>query len=150
MITPNQRLTKVDSVTIPSLHKRAAALETQLSQITTTASNTKSSMSAQEKTRLEDAEKMTKGELKYVKSYLRIMETLKDVTSCEGKDSDCYDYEKEDDILDKIAREMKELKVAEKEVVEVQRRYSGCDDGDMCVGKLVDDLKDAQIGAAPQ
>lgn len=121
MITPNQRMMRVDNVTIPNLQSRQRVLESQLAQIPQALHKTQSS---DDISKLQDAEKMTNFELKYVKSYLSILEKLKSVESCSSMCGE-YDYEKEDEILDSIGKEMNELKKVESEMLQFQCRGQG-------------------------
>lgn len=99
LVHPNNTITPVDSLTIPSLEARRKSLQAELS--------TKSN---------ETDHELVTWELQYIEAYLNIMRKVKSIcTTCDTKEEG-YDYDREDELLDEISDDMAKLKRAESEV----------------------------------
>jgi hypothetical protein len=109
LVHPNNRLTKVDSLTIPNLEKRRASIQSELKELG--------------KVNVEDAKKK-KSELRYIESYLNVMRKVQSIcTTCQVDGQD-YDYDRENEILDDISNDMALLKQAEKEICQYESESS--------------------------
>lgn len=110
MVHPNNVLTQVDSLTIPSLERRRDALKECITSDT-----------------FEDEldRRLKTSELKYIDAYLRVMKKVLSIgEKCQVDGCGEYDYDRENDILDEISDDMAELKTAEREVCQCKSECS--------------------------
>lgn len=144
LVHPNNRLTRIDNLTIPSIREYMATLRNQIKQIENLAdipTSASSSTKAKEldTDRVQRLTNFKKAELRYVSCYLKILTNLESICkSCQMGDS--YDYEKEDEILNTIEEEMKNLKSLEKALSKSKTYFET--DGASC--KLNEELSEEQ------
>lgn len=110
ILHPDNKLTQVDSLTIPNLERRRSSI--QLSLDGDKGDHNDSDLST----------RIKKCELRYIEAYLAIMKKVQCIcTTCDSEGSE-YDYDREDELLDEISDEMAALKKAEKEMIQYKQQ----------------------------
>lgn len=101
LVHPNNKLTRLDDLSIPSVKRYKEEIELQIKEI-----NKSQNLNSERIKRLID---FKNAEFNYVNCYLIILTNLEAICKTCQVD-EIYDYEKEDEILNKIEDKMKELK----------------------------------------
>jgi hypothetical protein len=134
----------MNELTIPSIKKYKAEIESQLKQVENFNNHQISGSGSKIAPKLDPARvsrliAYKVAELHYVSSYLNILTNLESICkSCQLEDCS-YDYEKEDEILNKIEDEMKNLSALEKKLSVQKTLYET--DGASC--KQNEDISDS-------